>query len=819
MIDELVIDLRHSIRRFRRSPVSSAVVVATLALAIGANVTVFSLLNGTSLRRVDAAEPDGLVAIAATDVQTNRPGPVYAAAFDAFREAQRSFATLSMYSTSLVRAEVRGTVMDVGGEGVTSAYLEMTGAKMLAGRWLTDGDNAAARTTPPVAVISERLWHRLFASDARMLGEIVTLDGRPVAIVGVAAAPFRGLSIDTGVDLWLPISVARSLAGDGGPVRATNLVGRLAPGVTLQQARAEVLARWPGVQAAAVAMLPPAAQSSVTSLRVAVESLSNGFSSMRTQYASAIVMLLGLTVILLSIGCVNLMGLMRTRVLAGGQEIAVKLALGVGRARLFRQLLFEGILLAVLGLAGAIPLAWWSSQALTRAMSLGRSLPLDRSMTPDGRVLAVATAVALAMGLAIAFFPSWRAVNGPRHDLRNSRGGVRTLGRPGRAGLVVQVALSMVLLLGASLFAGMFSILDKNQSQLRQHDVLFSRLSRKPGDRAVLGREYFRQLVDELSSIPGVEGAVLSNYFPGFLGFRGTLPTDRFAIDGIAETAAVTGLTELVTPGFFRTFGIAQRSGRDFAWTDDEQSTAVTIISESLAARLFPGGGAIGRRLNVMSGTTTTALEVIGVVADAPIGSVRDPHLAVAFRPMTQNLARAQLPMAHVRVNGDLAAVRDAYVRKVEGQGHHFIRGLLTLDEWMDNALLQERLLAAASTSAAVIAMLLACLGMYAAFAYAVASRVREIGIRLAVGASPRRVLLQVVRDGLLVAVAGVALGIPAAVGAASLIRSQLFGVTATDPRILVACAAAFLVTGVCAAIVPAWKASKTDPTTALRQA
>lgn len=819
MLDALWIDIRHSVRRLRRSPGLSLVVVATLALAIGANITVFSLLNATLLRTVSASDPSRLAAISTTDTRTNRAGYVYVDTFEAFRAQQQSFSTLSMYSSNLFRMEAGGAALDVGGEGVMPAYFGLLGARLIAGRFLTDGDFAAG--AEPTAVISDRLWRRVFGGDARAVGKTIKVEAKPVTIVGVSAAGFYGLDLDTGSDLFVPLAFARAVAGDPkGPIRAPNVIGRLASGVTFQQASAEVLARWPGIQAETLAPLSPAAQSSVQSQRVAVESLATGFSGMRRQYGNSFVVLVGLSAILLAIGCVNLMGLMLARALSRRHEIAVRLALGAGRARLFQQLLVDGLLLAMCGLAAAIPLAWWSTRVLTATLSVARTIPLQRPMTPDGRVLAVAAVVTMIIGLLIGILPAWRSVNGRVDDaVRRGRGVARTLGRSGRLALVIQVALSMVLLVGAGLFAGTLSSLHGNHAQLDTQPILFTSLARNPGDRGiVLGRPYYQGLIEQLSAIPGVNSAVLSTHFPAYLGFRGSLLTDRFAADGAPEASTVTGLTEFTSPGFFSTFGIAHLRGRDFTWDDDGRTTAVTIVSETLAGKLFPDGDVIGRRMRLTSGSASTALEIVGIVADAPIGSIREPNLAVAFRPMMQDLTRAQFPMTHVRVNGDLQSVRDAYVRVVESQHHQFVRALFTFDQWTDNALLQERLIAGVSTSAAMLAILLACVGIYGLLAYTVTSRVREIGVRMSIGATRTSIVRMIVREAMTLVVPGVLIGIPCAIGAARLIRSQLYGVTPTDPWTMIGSSVVFVVTGLVAALVPALRAAKVDPVEALRQ-
>jgi predicted permease len=823
MLDAMWIDIRHSFRCLRRSPGFSLVVTATFALAIGANTTVFSLLNAIVLRAVSVSDPDRLVAISTTDTRTTQPGYIYVDALTAFRAQQRSFSTLSMYSGGgVLRIEARSAAVDAGVEGVMPEYFALVGARLAAGRSFTEGDSALAGAATPAVVITDRLWRRIFGGDSRAVGEAMRIDGKSVTIVGVTAPGFYGLQVDAGADLFLPLSILRTLAGDPRrPVRALNVIGRLAPGVTLKQARAEVLARWPAIQAATLpSSLSPAEQSSLRSQRVVVESLATGFSVLRRQYGTSLVVLVGLTAILLAIGCVNLTGLLLARGLARQQQIAVRVALGAGPARLFQQLLFDGLLLALCGLAAALPLAWWSSHVLSALLMVGRITPLLRPMTPDGRVLAIATFVAIVTGLLIGILPAWRAVNSRVDgDLPRGRVIAGTLGRSGRLLLVAQVALSMVLLAGAGLFTGTLSHLHANDAPLRTRRIVWTRLARNPGDRGTtLGRPYFQELLRQLSGIPGVDAAAFSFIFPAFLGFASALPTDSFAPVAGPEPSLVTpGLTEFVSPGFFDMFGIARLRGRDFTWDDDGHAPTVAIVSETLARKLFPASEVTGRRIRVSSGAARTDVDIIGVVADAPIGSIREPHQAIVFRPMLQDLTRAQSPMAHVRVSGDLKGVRDAYVRVVESQGHHFVRGLFTLDEWIDYALLQERLIAGLSTSAAALAVVLACLGIYGLLAYTVTSRVREIGVRMALGATRTAVVQMIVREGLTVAVAGVLIGIPCALAAAGLVRSQLYGLAPNDHAPIIGAAVVFIVTGFVAALVPAFRASKIDPMDALR--
>jgi predicted permease len=699
----------------------------------------------------------------------------------------------------------------------------MVGALPAAGRLLNNGDDMPASAAAPAVVITDRLWQRIFGGDATAVGATLLIDGTPATIVGVTARGFFGLQTDSGSDVFVPLAAYSSVAaGPKRPQRARNVIGRLAPGVTIEQARAEVLARWPAIQAATTpASLPQAEQTSAQSQRVAIESAATGFSTLRRLYGASLPVLVGCAAMLLLVTCVNLTGLLLARGLWRQHQFDVRVALGASRGRLFQQALLDGLVLAVCSLAVALPLAWWSSHVVTSMVSFARVTPLRRPLTPDLAVLAIAVVAALATGLLVGILPAWRAAHG-RADaaLRAGRGVVRGFGRPGKVLLLTQVALSMVLVVGAGLFSGTLSRLHANVDHVMTQPIVWTRLSRNPGDRGTpVDRRYFQDLVGQLSAIPGADRAALSLYFPAALGNASGLPTQNFAPLAEGEPSAVaSGLTEFISPGFFDMFRVARLRGRDFTWDDDERSPAVAIVSESLARKLYPDGEVVGRHVRVSVGPTRTDLAIVGVVADVPIGGIREPNMAVVYRPMMQELTRAQAPNAFVRVSSDSAAVREAYVGVVDSQRRHLVRGLFTLEEWIGFSLLRESFIARLSLSAAVLVVLLACIGLYAQLAYAVASRVREIGVRMALGASRASVLLMIVRDGLFVVVPGVLIGVPCALAAGTLVRSQLYGLGANDPTTIVRAAVVFTVTGFAAALLPALRASKIDPIDTLRQ-
>jgi MacB-like periplasmic core domain/FtsX-like permease family len=309
-------------------------------------------------------------------------------------------------------------------------------------------------------------------------------------------------------------------------------------------------------------------------------------------------------------------------------------------------------------------------------------------------------------------------------------------------------------------------------------------------------------------------------YYPTYFGVTGPIPTDYHytRADGITPLDAPV-LTDFVSPGFFDLFRLPRLSGRDVSWDDGLEKPAVALVSASLARALFPARDAVGQQIRIrIAGPQRRDVEIIGVVADAPYGKLDDPRPLVVFRPIMQEVARAQFPMAYVRASGDLATVRDGYTRVVKSLGHRSLRGFITSSEWMDSALLQQRFTAGLATFAAALTILLACIGVYGLLAYSVTARVREIGVRLALGAARGTVVWMIVRDGLAIAVAGVLIGAPCAWAAARLVRAQLYGIAPGDPRTLLIAAAIFLATVLAASLLPALRASSVAPVEALRE-
>jgi putative ABC transport system permease protein len=815
MWDALRLDVRHSFRSLRRAPTFSLIVVVTLALAVGATTAVGSLLNALAWRTLAVPHPEQLVAVSALEPRANVSGYFYADTFKAYRSAQRSFAQMSMYSGGgLLRVETRsGVFEEASTEAVSPEYFDIVGARSSAGRVFSESDGA-------VVVISEGFRRRIFGNAAG-IGEAIKVNAVPATVIGVAADGSDGLDLDRTADIIVPVALMRAAVDDvSRPLRSRTLVGRLAPGVSIDAARAELLARWPSIQSATLpAALSEPDRQALLRQRVEVAPLALGFSGLRDRYRTTLGVLLGLAGILLAVACANLAGLSLARSLTRRHQVAIRLALGGSARRVFWQLLLDGILLSTAALAGAVPLAWAIIRAITASLMFATAkFP---SVTPDARVLASTVLLTVSIGLAIGVVSAWRAVTARVDEaLRPGWRMAGSLGRFGRGLLVAQVALSMSLLVGAGLFTATLARLRANDTSLQSQRIVFSRAYQEPGDRQLLPPEYYQTLVADLGHMPGADAAALSVYYPTYYRLMGPLPPNHYdhytRADDVA-TPAVAVLPEFVSPGFFDLFRLPRLQGRDVSWDDGPGKPAVALVSASLARALFPAGDAIGHQIRLV-GPQPRDIEVIGVVGDAAYGKLDDPRPFVVFRPILQDMARSQFSIAYVRASGDLATVRDGYTRVVKALGHRALRGFITSSEWVDQALLQQRFTAGLATFAAGMTVLLACIGVYGLLAYSVAARVREIGVRLALGAARGTVVWMIVRDGLAIAVPGVLIGALCAWAAARLVRAQLYGIAPSDPRTLLIAAAISLATVLAASLFPALRASRVAPVEALRE-
>ena len=815
-------DLRYALRHIGRAPGFACAVVAMLALAIGANSAFFSLVNAVVLRRLPVREPGRLVVLQATDNRAQQNRPLY---YAAFRELAKLpvFEQVALYSGGgLFQIETRGALNEGLIEASTPGLFETLGLQPHLGRFFTPDDSPADRSAEAVVVLSFDFWRRAFGSDPSAIGERILIAGTPAVVIGVTPPEYKGFYADGGFGFSVPLTfLIRQMGNDPKrPVRGLNAIARLAHDASLRRARAAVDAAWPSIRVDAVPSgLSPTERSEIATQQITVASLAAGFSSLRRQYQNPLLVLQGVAAMLLAIACANLSGLLLARTAARERERAVCVAVGASRGRIVRQVLFESLIPTMAGAAVAVPIAWWTTKAAESVLWQG-SAPLSRSLTPDNSVLAVTALSAVLTGLLVAALPAWIAAKRwPQGALLGARTIAGTTGRRGKALLVAQLAVSFVLLVGAGLFASSLRELRRLDPGVRTEGVRWSRLFAVPnGYRNQNDAAYYPDLVQRLSDVRGVRSVALASMFPTFFGFGNLVATQPVARAGASDPrTAADGIMENVTPRFFDTVGIPLLRGRDFSWSDDAQHPNVAIVNESLRQKLFPGGDAIGRQIGIGADPKRSAVEIVGVVGDASIGSYRLPHMPVVFRPRMQELPLARAPVMLYRTSGDPAVV-DGAMQKVIGRlGHEYARRFYSLDEQVDLSLLQERLLAGLSSFFAGFAVLIAFVGLYAALAYAVTQRTREFGVRMALGAARGALVGLLLGDAMIVTLLGIAIGIPCALATGRLLAALLFGLTSWDPATIAAAAGFFTIVGLVAGLRPALRAASMDPMTALR--
>ncbi len=820
--DSILGDFRLALRHIARTPTVALAVVVTLSLAMGFNTALFSVFYAIVLRPLPVDHPDSLVVLQAVDAKAQQSRPIYYSAYEQLAHLP-VFEALELYSGGgSYQIEWRGTRSEGTIEASTPGLFEVLGLRPHLGRFFTDQDAPTDGETAAVVVLSYDLWRRAFGGDAAILGDSVLIGGVPATVIGIAPPRYKGFYVDGGFGFSVPVSfLSRQMnSGPPRPVRGLNVVGRLASGVSLEQARSAMEVGWNTIRASAVPVgVTASEQQELATHLLHMSSLENGFSTLRETYGAALKTSWLGTALLLVIGCLNLGGLFLSQAAARESQFAVQVALGAPRTRIARQLLVETAVLTAFGTLLALPFAWWCTRAAEILLWQGIS-PLSQRLVPDGRVLLVTSAVGLGSGLLIGAIPAWRfSRNNLAVTLRPERSVVRGVGLWGRTFLVGQVALSLALLVGAGLLSATLRNLRSLDAGIQREGVRWSRLFAVPnGYRGQDDAAYYSELIRRLSQVPRVRSVALASYFPSYFGLEHLLPTQRLSRPaGPTPQDTLDVVVENVTPAFFETAGIAMIQGRDFTWADDARHPPVAIINEAARRALFSGDEPIGRTIQLGAEKGTTA-EIIGIVSDAAIGSYRKPDAPVLFRPRMQELARSRAPVLLYRSDDDPSGVEAQIASVIAELGHEYPRRFSSLNEQIEVSLLRERLLARLASLFAGLAFTMAAVGTFALLAYSVSRRTREIGLRMALGAQRRAIISAIVRESAATAAIGVVIGVPISMAAATLVRSWLFGVSAWDARTFIASSAAFLVGGVVFGLAPALRASSIDPLIALRE-
>jgi len=839
-MDSLFSDIRYAIRNLIKRPGFTTVAVTTLALGIGANTAIFTLLYAVSLKSLPVSEPHELVLFSeASNEGTSNGDPTIGewrrfsyGSYKYFLEHDQSYQELSAFRSGESPVNVTGgraqgteAAQRASSHLVSGNYFKVLGVKALLGRVLTPADDKPG--APPAAVMSYGYWKQHWNADPQILNKEIFLNGKSFTVVGVTPPEFFGERVRRSPDLWVPlvfqpqIEMRESYLEDP-RVFWLNFVGRLKPGVEFGQAQANAnLLLRQFLTNEAGSELNDDYRKAIASSYVKLTPGARGISGLRNLYSRALQMLMVIVGLVLLIACANVGNLLLSRAAARKAEISLRLALGASRWRIVRQLLTESLLLAAIGGACGILLAQWGVKALVTLVA--RTSPLD--VHPDFGVLAFTAGVSLLTGLIFGTIP---ALSASKTDLTTSikQKSWRTRRRGLRLGLapalvIAQVGLSMLLLAGAGLFARSLMKLQEEDVGFNRDNVLLVEIDpRLGGYQPKELSALYRQLLDRLKEVPGVQSATIATFSPISGNGRNSDVTVRGYTPRPGENNDVTDM--LVGPDYGATLGVPLLMGRDIDVRDTPANQKIAVVSQSFAQYFFPGANPIGRRFffgEENDPERSEELEIVGVVGDVKYHAAKDAPDRAAYRPILQvQNSDAYSSTIEIRTSGDpatLAPMARGAISQVDPKLPVF--GVTTLREQLKDALRQERLVAELVSFFGLLALLLACIGLYGVMANGVVRRTQEIGIRMALGAEKRRIVWMVMRETMLLVLIGIALGVPVALGAGRLISSQLYGLSPADPLTLVV--AALVLTGVAslAGFLPARKAAKVNPLTALR--
>jgi putative ABC transport system permease protein len=822
-VDELLQDLRFGVRMLRKNPGFSLIAVLTLALGIGANTAIFSVVNAVLLRPLPYAAPERLVFI-----YNSLPGwgiqklGLFEAEFLRLRDQARALEQVSFYTSTTLTLTGAGEPERVSSGTASGGLFTALGVPLALGRSFKLEEEPRGQNN--VVILSHGFWQRKFAASPNVIGQALTLDGRSYTIVGVLPQSFKSpleLRADRAVELWIPpgYNPATACCGHG-----LNVVARLRVGLTLEQAKTEINAIMAGVQrdypqgypqgypkeGTKQALIKPLQQELVGDLR------------------RALWVLLAAVLFVLLIACANVANLLLARSELRAAEIAIRAALGAGRARIIRQLLVESLLLAVIGGGLGLLLAW---RGLALLPALGaEKLPRLQEIALDGRVLGFTLLVSLLTGIVFGLAPAFQALKFDLHTALKEGGraaaSIRGRSRLRAALVVAEVALSLMLLLGAGLLIKSFWRLQQVDTGFRAEQLLTLRLfppaSAYPNDQQVAA--FYEKLLERVRALPGVKDAAVTDGVPlgdwsggTMLEVEGQLPKP-----GGHNTAG----WHVVSPEFFRTLGVRLLRGRLLEDADQEQAMSVAVVNETLARAHWPNEDPLGQRIRLPNGAraTTAFLTVVGVVADVKNVGLTEAARQEVYVPLRQRTAAIagmgfarQMTLA-VSTSVEPLILANAIRQEVAALDRSVpIASVRTMEQIMATFTVQPRFNMILLGIFAAVALVLAAVGIYGVLSYSVTQRTHEIGLRLALGAQQGKVLKLVVRQGMILALLGVAIGLAASFVLTRLLTGLLYGVSATDPLTFIVIALLLTIVALMACWIPARRATKVDPMIALR--
>jgi putative ABC transport system permease protein len=820
MPDALLQDLRYAFRALRSSPGFAAVAILSLALGIGANTAIFSLIDSVILKSLPVNHPEQLLQVTMGKNATFT-NPIW----EQLRDHQDVFSGIFAYGGGRFNLAAGGEARYAQGNFVAGQFFDALGLRPVIGRTLTIADDK--RGCPGTAVLSYDFWKKEYGGRADIVGKNISLDNHPFEILGVIQPGFTGVDVGTAKDVYVPICSERIVHGETNNSLDQrswwwlSVIGRPKPGVSASQALARLKTLAPSVFEATVPPnWKPAGQADYRKNTFDTKPAANGLSYLRRQYQQALMILMAIVGAVLLIACANVANLLLARSAARQREIAIRMALGSGRGRLMRQLLTESLVLSLTGAALGVLFAQWGTRLLVGFLtSRGDEVFLDLAI--DGRVLAFTAGIAILTGLLFGLAPAWRGTRvNPQSAMKaNARGVIEgSKFGLGKALVVLQVALSLMLVVGAGLMLTTFFKLETVDAGFKPEHILITTVDLRNGHYPPERREaVYEEMLRHLRAIPGVLAAGASNMTP----ISGGYWNEDLRIEGYTSKGQDDTLVYFnkVSDGYFETMGVGRVAGRDFNAHDTPESPKVAIINQTAANRYFAGQNPIGKRFREEMGNKIgDPIEIIGVVKDAKYGTLREDILPSAFVAASQDAKPPESVNFELRVAaGAPMSVVSAVKSAIAEVNRDVSLQFKSLAVQVGESLARERLLATLSGFFGALALLLAMIGLYGVMSYNVARRRNEIGIRMALGAEQGRVLRMVLKEVAILIAVGLAIGLGAAFGTTRFVESFLYGMKPNDPWTLASAAIVLALVAAIAGFLPARRASRLDPMSALR--
>jgi predicted permease len=808
---DLLQDVRYGLRTMRQNAGFTTAAVLTLALGMGANTAIFSLIDAVLLRALPVKDPASLYFLNNAGARAVGQSPPYPC-FERFRSLAKSFTGIAAYADNDHGIRIDGPIEQVDGATVSGNYFDVLGVAPFAGRLLTDGDE---KFDPPVAVISYGFWQRRFGGKPGAIGGTFSLDGAlnggRFTIVGITPKDFHGLTPGRHDDITMPFTAGSRV------LRSTSswffkAIGRLRPGVTAEQARAEI----DPIFQTFMNEFPPSKDARRDYYRnMELTPASHGLDELRKRFSRPLWALMAVVGLVLLIGCANITNLLLARSATREKEFAVRVAIGAGRSRLFRQVLVETGLLFAAGAGAGIAIAWWAARGII-AFFAGGARPILLDIHWDWRVTSFTAALSLLATFIFGTAPVLRAMRTDPHAAMKD-GGRTTPSRIGSGQFLVafQVALSMILLAGAALFLRTLGNLYTMSAGFHADQVglILIHLPDNTYHEAAARIALWDRLLPDIRSLPGVRSASLSRMTPLDGNDRGV----GFDVPGYQARSDQDRSISLntVSEGYFGTLGIPLLEGRDFTEDDRVGAPNVALLNESARRHFFSGRDPIGTVVKLMG---RPLYRIVGVVQDTKQADLRKEAGPFVYVPVRQPVDSGAWLTLSIRTSGDpqpLIATVQKRLRSL-GTDIHIVR-TDTLARQIDESLLEERLISTLAVAFGLLALALSAVGLYGVLAYSVARRTSEIGIRMALGAMPGQVTWSVLRQTLWLVAIGLAVGVPASIFLARLVENMFYGVTPTDVVTQAGAAALLAAVALVASYLPARRAGRIDPLAALR--